>query len=76
MSNLILTIEPLLQINNIDAKKRTSGACEGGGGGSNTPPPYGSGLCVDMNVNKTKCKRNSSHQCYNMTCIGKTNIQA
>ena len=33
-------------------------------------------LCVDMEVKKTKFERNSSLECYHMTCLGKTNIQA
>ena len=33
-------------------------------------------LCVDMHVKKTKFERNSSLECFDMTCLGKTNIQA
>ena len=33
-------------------------------------------LFVDMHVKKTKFERNSSLECYHMTCLGKTNIQA
>ena len=33
-------------------------------------------LCVDMQVKRTKFERNSSLECYHMTCLGKTNIQA
>ena len=33
-------------------------------------------LCVDIQVNKTKFERNSSLECYHMTCLGKQNIQA